>query len=317
MPELTSEQIKKWLRFEEDEYHVDAFKKKHDIAPDCPVLWTTFSRLVDEGYHKRQKRGWYRKIKQVEPIRWWEAKTKNPLLFKFPRGIQDDSGFGFDDCIEVFEGDSIVLSGVSNQGKTAFALNVLADNINLFKGATMMVNEYKPVRFKNRMDRFYWADIWDGDKPKFELLPVTENHEDQIRPDSLNIIDWILLRGEFWLIAGMIEDMQMKLREGIVLVVLQKTRGKDYGMGGEWGQFLPSAYFILDPPGKLTVQKIKSCKEGRRSPEGKMFAYDIIEGGTQFYNIREVRNCPKCKGFYGNTYCQSCKGKGYIESEES
>jgi len=315
--ELTKAQILKWLEYEEDEFQIDTFRRKYQIDPESTTLKVTFSRLVEDGVLNRTKRGWYRKVEQVAPIEWWRTNGKSSLPFKFPHGIQDDSGFGFDDCIELFYGDSIVLSGVSNQGKTAFALNVLVDNIDLCKGNRMMVNEHKPNRFRMRMDRFFWADIWDGDKPKFDLLPVIQNHADYIRPDFLNIIDWILLQGEFWTIAGIIQSLQMKLREGLVLVVLQKTRGKEFGTGGEWGDFFPAAHFVLDKPGKLTVMKVKSTKPGTRSPEGKMFAYDIIEGGTQFYNIREVRNCPKCKGFYGNTYCQSCKGKGYIESEES
>lgn len=311
--ELTKAQITKWLDIEENEFQIEAFRKKHDIDASSSTLWTTFSRLVEGGTLKRKGRGWYCKIEPVKPIEWWTTSEQEPLAVKFPRGIEDESGFGFDNSIEVFYGDTILISGESNQGKTCFAYNFLADNIDLCKGAQLMVNEYKPIRFKNMMTRFTWANIWDGAKPKFELLPITKNHEDYIKPDYLNIIDWLLLRGEFWVIAGIIEDMQMKLREGLLLIVTQKTRGKEFGMGGEWGQFLPAASFNIERPGKLTVKKIKSYKLGSQNPEGKVFAFDIIERGSQFSNIREVKDCPKCKGFYGNKWCPTCKGKGYSE----
>jgi hypothetical protein len=117
-------------------------------------------------------------------------------------------------------------------------------------------------------------------------------------------------------VAGITEDMQMKLGEnGLLVLVVQKTGDKEWGQGGEWGQFLPAAYFIIDRPGKLTVKKIKSYKLGSSNPEGKIFAFDIIDSGSKFHNIREVKNCPKCKGFYGNKWCKSCSGKGYIELE--
>jgi len=311
--ELTKAQILKWLEVEENEFQVEAFRRKHDIDPGSSTLFMTLSRLVEEGSLKRKGRGWYCKIESVKPIFWWTIKHEEPLPVKFPRGIEDDSNFGFDGSIEVFSGDTIVLAGTSNMGKTCFALNFLVDNIDLCKGTRLMVNEYKPVRFKNRMAKFTWGNIWNDDKPKFELIPVIKNHEDYIKPDYLNIIDWILLRGEFWVIAGIIEDMQMKLREGLLLVVLQKTKGKEFGMGGEWGQLLPAAYFNIDPPGKLTVMKVKSQKLGTRNLEGKVFAFDIEGGGSKFEGIREVKNCPKCKGLYGNKWCVTCKGKGYIE----
>jgi len=312
---LTQELVSTWLEFEEDEFNIESFRRKHNIEADSVVFRVSLHRFVEAGKLKRIKRGWYRKVREIEPIVWWESKETLPIPIIWPYGVEDMSSFGFDETVEIFPGDAIVIAGRSNWGKTCFALNFLVNNLKLFEGATMMVNEYKPQRFKNRMSKFTWVDFWNESKPKFELLPITENHVDYIKANYLNIIDWLNITGDFWIVAKVIEEIQMQLRSGIALVVLQKTGGKEYGVGGDWGTFFPSFYATIDPPGVLTVTKVKSAPMGAIKPDGKKLAFDIVDAGSKFHRIREVKTCPKCKG-RGYNYdkeCEVCHKTGYVE----
>jgi len=321
---LTKHTIRKWLEGVETgkEFHINDIRRELNIDPENSTLRSILSRdLVNEGFIKPSGRrdGWYRKIRKIEPINWWDIGEAQRLPLVFPYGVEDGSTFGFDDNIEIFYGDSIVVAGVSNWGKTTFVNNILVNNIDLFEQNVLMVNEYRPQRFKNRMGKMTWNNIWNGDgTPKFDLIPTVEDHIDFIKPNALNIIDWVNLPSDVWRIGKYIEEMQMLLRNGILIVVLQKSRAKDYGWGGESSEFIPAAYFAIDPPGKLTVRKIKSAPKGGMKPEGKMYGFEIIDGGTKFHNIREVSKCPKCKGWrvYQGANCDRCDGKGYIDKED-
>lgn len=314
---LTTAQLEKWRKQEPEEFGIEQFRRKYNISADCDLLYVAFNRWVEDGTLKRLRRGWYRQVKKVEPIRWWNGEEKDRLPLVWPYGVEDDSNFGFDDNVEVYSGDSIVVAGESNRGKTAFALNFLVNNLHLFAGARLMVNEYKPQRFRARMKEFNWVDFWNEDRPKFELLPVMEHHEDHIEPNFLNIIDWLHIKENFWEVASHIEEMQMLLRAGVLLAVLQKTTDKrKTGVGADWGTFFPAVYLSIGA-GRLDVVKVKSAPRGKLSPEGKTYAFDIIERGSKFHNIRQVRTCPTCKGskyMFGND-CNKCNAKGFVEIE--
>ena len=315
---LTKDLIEKWLGNEEEEFRLDTIRKKYNISAESDLFYKTISRMVESGQLQRLRRGWYRKVKQIAPIQWWTGEKTDRIPLKWPYGIEDESSFGFDDTIEVFPGDSIVIAGTSNQGKTTMALNLLLNNLDLFPNSRLMVNEYKPQRFRDRMEQFTWANYWNEDKPRFETLPVIENHIDYILKDAHNLIDWLYIGENFWEVADRIQRMQMKLGErGLLTVVLQKTTIKEWGVGAEWGTFFPAVYFTIDPPGRLHVWKVKSAPKGIMKPEGKDYAFDIIERGSQFFNIREVEMCPSCKGrrfIYGDK-CKRCYGKGFVEKQ--
>lgn len=315
MDKLTTDRIKELIQQEEDEIQINAFLRKYRIDPENDLVYQVFKRLVDDGEFKRVKRGWYRKIEHIKPILWWEMEEREPLKITFPYDIEDNTTFEALNDVEVLDGDTILVDGLTNWGKTAWVRNLMVNNLDLFPATRLMVNEYKPTRFKRRMKHFDWVDYWNEEKPRFEVLPVTKNFEDYIIPNAMNIIDWVLLRKDFWEIAGLIEDMQMKLGgEGLLVVVLQRMPGHPEPMGGGWGAVLPALHITLDRPFKMTIRKVKSYK-GSSNPEGKVYAFDIVDAGSKFRNIREVKNCPVCNstGYKYGAKCKTCFGKGYIE----
>jgi len=249
-------------------------------------------------------------------IDWTHSSEINFLDITWPSSHEEDeSSFGFDECVRVSPGDIIVIAGLSNMGKTLFCLNLLWDNMDKYP-CTLMGNEYTAGKFKRRVSRMTWADpLNENGVPKFELIHRREDWKSIIRPNNINIIDWIALSDNFYQIGKVIDGIQSKLHDGIAIISLQKHEGKTLGMGGGFSEELASLYFLIDFE-RLTVRK---CKEWHgHNPNGEMFSFTIVDGGTKFHDIRKVKKCFKCYGTgkFRQGECESCAGTGVIEVKE-
>ena len=160
-----------------------------------------------------------------------------------------------------------------------------------------------------------WKEPLKNGKPKFELIERHDNWKDIIRPDNVNIIDWINLGDNFYQIGTVIEGIQAKLNKGIALISLQKDESKALAVGGHFSEDLSSVYFVIDK-GRLTVKKVKEWYD--HNPNGEMFRFDIANGGTQFRNIQKIKKCPVCyaSGVHRMVKCDTCEGSGYIDVKE-
>lgn len=250
----------------------------------------------------------------IKYIDWVNADEKDTLDIKWPCGHEDDSEFGFAGNIVVSPGDIIVVAGQSNMGKTAFCLNFLWENMDNYP-CTLMGNEYVGTKFKRRVNRMTWNDPMNGNgSPKFELIERRDNWKDIIRPDNINIVDWINLGDNFYQIGVIIDGIQSKLCNGtgIALLSIQKSAGKSLGLGGGFSEHLASVYLSIDYE-LLTVIK---CKEWHtKNPNNQVYGFSIVDGGTKFHNIREMKKCPKCwgKGYTTQGKCDECEGKGWVD----
>lgn len=267
----------------------------------------------------------YKVLLPVEPVKWWDGDDEEPLDFRFPRSYEDDTEFGIEDCVEVFAGDLILISGRSNFGKTAMALSIMGENLGLM-GANLMGSEYTAAngktspKFRRRIKRMNWAN-WVGENgdPQFQLLPIGSDYEDYVEADMLNVIDWISLPGEYYLIDRVMKAIKDRVGDGVAVVVLQKNKDAEFGEGGERTERYADVSLRIDSFDKdeslLTIGKVKSPK-GQAT--GRMWAFSIVDYGANFDNIREVVQCHNCwgKGYKGSgsTYkkCDTCNGKKYI-----
>ena len=270
------------------------------------------SRLVKQGKLEKNDRQYTLINKTCTYIEWTGADPTKTLNLEWPRGVQDGTRFGFDGHVTIRPGHVIVVAGISNFGKTAFALNFLWANMDRFP-CTLMGNEYTPETFKARVTKMDWADpLFPSGKPKFELIERRERWKDIIRPDNINIIDWINLGDAFYQIGTIIDGIQSQLKGGLALIVLQKDEGKNLGRGGGFTRDLATLYLSIDK-GRMMCEKAKEWTRGY-NPNGKSWAFQIEEG-VRFHDIREVRVCYSCAGT-GTTRkgdCERCYGKGYIE----
>lgn len=267
-----------------------------------------------------RKRG--KRYKYIDPdiVRYsnpWDADGEDDIKLKFPVShFRDEySEFGFDKLFNIHKGDAIVTGGKSNEGKTTLALNILADNMDEHK-CRFISTEMTEAKFRKRMDKLDWAEPINGTGSlKFEFgMMDGDDYEDAIHPDKINIIDWVGLRGEFWQIENIIRDIKARLRNGIAILILQKKEGQDTPVGGEFALRRADVCLSIDA-GVLKVLKAKDYNQP--NPNYRRWAFEIVNKGSSFCNIREVEDCPQCRGrkYYGGGKCSKCYGKGYVEKD--
>ena len=322
MADITKEKIWNLVELEDREFHIEGFRKKHDIDPESSVLHTSFTRFIEEKKLKRIGRGFYKRLKQIKPITSLGVGENKPIDLIFPYGYDDGSSFGFEELVEMDEGDCIVIAGVSNSAKTLWVINMLAMNMDKFP-CVLMGNEYDRVdgklspKFVRRLRRMDWAEWENGDgRLKFDILPVKEDYDTWVEPGKVNFIDWINLGEEFYKVGKIIEEIKVAVGDGVAVVVIQKNDDKKLGRGGALTIDLADFYISLDPMGKfqrrLTVMKAKAQKGFL---DNRMWAFEIVNSGTQFHNIREIKKCTKCwaKGYTARGACEECNELGYVD----
>jgi len=326
MAELTKAQVEIWLDKEEEEFSIDKLRAKYKIDPNSDNFHKVISRLCIDKRLKRLGRGLYRKIKPIKPIRWRDADETKYYDFRWPKSHSDYSTFGFEDTINVSQNDLVVITGVSNYGKSTIALNILGENVDV-NPCILMGNEYATLdnlpspKFKRRMLKMDWVEWADGeDEDKFLLLPVRKDYEDYIEGGKLTIIDWINLTDNFYKIGQVLEDIKTATGQGVSVAVLQKEEGADLGRGKGFTRDMADVYFNIDPLGKLesrlTVGKVKDPK---RPIEGRMWAFRIVDRGANLSDIREIEKCHICWGKmwkkYGNSSVPCDCKTGYVNKE--
>uniref|UniRef100_A0A6M3KUK5 Uncharacterized protein n=1 Tax=viral metagenome TaxID=1070528 RepID=A0A6M3KUK5_9ZZZZ len=272
--------------------------------------------------------GVFKVLFPISPVNWWEDVNIDPIAdFRFPRNYNEDQqSFGIEDCVEIFPGDMILISGRSNYGKTCMALSLMGENLPLMY-AVLMGSEYTASngkispKFKRRMRRMDWVNwVTDEGKPRFDLMPVGADYEDYIKPDCLNVVDWISLNGEYYLIDRVMKSIKDRVGHGVAVVVIQKNKDAEFGEGGERTERYADVHLRIDAFGEseslLTIGKVKSPK-GRAS--GRTWAFGVTDYGANFIDIREVVKCRTCwgKGWkkMGATSipCPVCYKKGYVD----
>jgi hypothetical protein len=250
--------------------------------------------------------------KTFKCIDWVNAPSSPPLNVTFPYGIDDKTHFGFENAV-ISAGDIIVIAGLSNMGKTTWALNFLWENMDKYP-CTLMGNEYTAGKFRRRVARMDWHNpLTSAGNSKFDLIERRSDWKSIIKPNNINIIDWINLDDNFFKIGSIIEGIQSKLQAGIAVVLIQKSENKGLGMGGGFSEHLASLYLTIDFE-KLTVRK---CKEYiGHNPNLEMYKFQITNGGTKFADIHKVAKCKQCggSGHYRLGDCDKCSGTGVVDS---
>jgi len=313
----SQQEIEEWIKTADEEFYLDAIRKELGLRDDTGnPLRKILARLAEKGVVRKLGRGWYRKIERSRPINFLSVPSGDSgiIQINYPTSQLDDSSFGFGERVVTRYGGIHIIAGVSNKGKTTWALNVLVENMNDHH-CRYISSEFNEFGFLARLKKFDWVDYIDEEgQPKFEVVKPTKYFQDAVLPNSINIIDWINMDDSFFKIGGIIEEIQGVLDKGMAIIMLQKGEGKELGAGGQFSEHNSSLYLTIDT-NRLFVRKLK--EPIGKNLEGKHFGFYIHEG-TKFHDIREVRICNKCKGLrkfpYGtDTPCPKCSGKGFRE----
>ena len=222
------------------------------------------SRLGKKGVVARHKtkHGYYRQI-EVEclPIDWQNAPTKD-VPMEFPLGIHD--------MLNIYPGNVIIVAGESNAGKTAFLLDFIRLNMGSYD-IHYFNSEMGATELKIRLGLFLGVGHW-----RFTAWERSDNFSDVIRPDSINVIDFLDITDDFWQVGGVIKDVHAKLNDGIAIIALQKNRGRDTGRGGELSLEKPRLYLAMGR-GEMKIVKAKNWK-GSVNPNRKIQEFKLYKG---------------------------------------
>lgn len=330
MGELLIEATRRFLlSIQGKEIKLDVLRKELRLDPaskEWDGIRNVMFRLAEQKLVKPsgKRDGEYKVITQVKPVTVFGKEPGDPLKLFFPRDFETMDEMLFSQDIVLRTGDLILVSGVSNFGKTTLCMNFCGENLD--GKPVLMGNEYTTVdgaptpRFLKRIETMNWVDWFDEQGDRFMLLPVREDYAEHVVKDKLNIIDWINIEsGEHYLIGTVLEGIKRNLGSGIGIVALQKGEGSLAGRGGQFTKDFADLELLIDRFGEkevlLTIGKVKECN---LPVMGRTFAYSI-EDGMKIIGFREVIKCTYCygKGWVRNVPCQYCDKAGYLNKEET
>jgi hypothetical protein len=220
---------------------------------------------------KTDQAGVYRKIQSdCEPQDWQNASDAAVDLW-LP--------FGLDNIAVIPPGAIILVAGEPNAGKTAFLLNIARENMRKFN-THYFSSEMSKGAFKRRAEKFpdITANQWD-----VKFYERTDNFVDVIKGGvgNLNIIDFLEIYENFYLVSKHLADIYKKLKGAIAVVALQKNPGQDDGRGGTFTREKPILSIALSP-GKAKITKLKEWNEAVTENPNRMEYYFKLVDGCRF-----------------------------------
>lgn len=277
--------ILKWISEQEGVFDQKAMY--HDMDLKTPqqksVARKNLARMVDEGLLERVKKkgsGWYRKRDTSEERIDFKNVVDEVIDLKLP--------FGLNDMFKARPKNIIVIVGDPDTGKTALSFLIAKLNMDGPLPITYFSSEMADVEFRSRLDQWetlngddYMAvDHWD-----MEAIERSDDFHDVIRPNGLNIIDYLEVHEDFWQVGGLIKKIFDKLDKGVCILCIQKTnKDGDTGLGGGRTLEKPRLYLSLkaDRDNDWHTMKIVKCKAPRDpedlNPTGLELDYKLIRG---------------------------------------
>lgn len=236
------------------------------------LVSNALGRLCDDGTLKRKPNvnGIFRRVMNgAQPMEWQDADTSQILDIKWP--------FQLEDYVNMYPKNIAIVAGSPDSGKTAFLLNVIHKNQYNFN-ISYYSSEMGALELKTRLEKFeYPIDAW-----QFKAFERSSNFADVIDPDGINIIDFLEVSDNFYLVGQELRDIFDVLNNGVAVIALQKKRNTkattfDLGRGAEFGLEKPRLYLSIDY-GKCKIIKAKNWVDPLINPNGIEFDFKIYNG---------------------------------------
>lgn len=226
-----------------------------------------FKRLKDKGIINKfgDKDGWYVRVNNVvEKIDFINASTDH-----------FDISYPFDiECLfQTFSKNIIVLAGSPNAGKTAFLLNLVRKNMDKHE-IHYFSSEMGSMELRDRLSKFNDTKLEDW---KFNPWERSSDFSSVIRPDAINIIDFLEINDKFYEVGQILQNIYQKLTTGIAVIAIQKKNGADMGRGAEFSLEKPRLYLSMDA-GKIKIVKAKNWACSEINPNKMCLDYKIHKG---------------------------------------
>jgi hypothetical protein len=170
------------------------------------------------------KSGQYRRVKtEKPPIDFVNVEMDNTYeAFVFPLMVEK--------WFRLMPRNIIIVSGAPDAGKTAFLLALAEKNMDRFD-VQYLSSEMGAMEFRSRLDLFNWRNIQDF--TKMQAYERDADFADVIRPDGVNIVDFLEIHDNFYQIGGFIKDIYNALDNGVAIIAIQKNPGVENPLGGQ------------------------------------------------------------------------------------
>ena len=127
---------------------------------------------------------------------------------------------------------------------------------------------------------FFEQEGMSMDDWKFEAVNRAKDFADVIRPNCLNIIDFLELTQDIFNVNTYLTEITRAIGNGIAIVAVQKKIGADLGRGQEFSLEKPKVYLSMDQ-NRMRILKGKNWARKGYNPNGLSISYRI-ENGYKF-----------------------------------
>ncbi len=264
-----TQEVKDWVCLQDGYFMLTEAEKSLQLLTreEKKHLYVIVNRLKKEGLIEKhgQKSGTYRLLETaIEEI---------DILSQDEEEIDIQWPFGIESLVKTNAKNIVVVAGVPDSGKTAFLLNVIEKNMHKYD-IHYFVSEMGKGEIKTRLSKFKRPiDSW-----KFHCYERSSNFADVIRPNDINIIDFLEIYQEHYLIGQWIKDIYDKLDQGIAIIAIQKKPGASAGVGGNTTKEKARLYVTMDNH-RLEIGK------------GKNWANEMVNPNHMFVNFKIVKGC--------------------------
>ncbi len=272
-----AEVVRRFLEVTEGHFLVtDCYEESQIVTKeDKHAVIVELNRLCKAGIVERygDRRGCYRKIENnAEVVDFLHAPTDD-----FPLALP----LGVSDYCKIYPGNIVIVAGSKSAGKTAFLLNTVKENMHRHE-VIYFNSEMGNSEFRKRLELFD-APLSDW---RFKAYHRSSGFADLITPErKIFIVDFLEITTDFLKVAQYIQEIHKKLKEGICIIALQKSDGKDNGRGGDFSKEKARLYLALDYLSEKKVNQVKivDAKAWRTeiNPRG-MYRHYKLANGSKF-----------------------------------
>tara|TARA_R110002033_G_scaffold115722_1_gene160211 strand:+ start:914 stop:2533 length:1620 start_codon:yes stop_codon:yes gene_type:complete len=227
-------------------------------------------RLKSEGFieqHQTINKRFKHRVTQVEGMNYKQAKRGDVFDIRWPLGIEK--------YVNLYEGNVAVVAGSPNSGKTAMMLNLIHLNQNRIP-TYYFCSEMGDSELADRLAFFEQEGMFMSDWD-FGAISRAKDFADVIRPDCLNIIDFLELTQDIYLVNQYLTSISHAIGKGVAIVAVQKKIGADLGRGQEFSLEKPRLYLSMDQ-NKMRILKGKNWARKGYNPNGLSISYRIEDG---------------------------------------
>ena len=245
--------------------------------------WQILDAYVKEGKIKRLGIDKFRQPDgKADDVLWQDADVADVVNVQWPMNLEK--------WVKTYHKTVAILAGVPGSGKTGFLEHFTIKNMNNPMGVTLFNNDMSAEEIKERMDN---SGVHIPIPPPFRTRERDCNFGDVIEPDGINVIDYLDMNSDLYMIGDEIESIYRKLNRGIALIGIQKKPNQKIGLGGIFSWKRSKLYMSLDFTSEggllyhtLEIVKARGRTNPKLNPNGMQFKFRLV-GGIKFW-VKEV-----------------------------